>query len=90
MTSRAVGRRGGLSLRVAQLAPCVREPPLELAHLVAGSLGLGRAPLGVAPARFGFPSATRALRLFLGARGLGLLVPTLRAFPAAQEVQLLG
>src|SRR5882672_9482683 len=88
VASRAVGRHGGLALSVAERAACVRQPPLELAHLVGGPLGLCRTLLGLL-------SAARALGLFAGARPLirrALALDSaglpLRALPAAQELEL--
>src|SRR5262249_29439531 len=65
--ARALGRRGGLALRGAQLAPRVRQLALELADLVGRVCGLRGAPFGIAPARLGFLGATRALGLLPGA-----------------------
>ncbi len=61
---------------------------LELANLFGGSVGRRRALCGVASACVGFLSVARALRLVLGALGLGAVGLTTRGFAAAQELQL--
>src|SRR4030095_10258967 len=82
---RASGRRRALARGIAELASSIRQLPLELANLLGGTLGRRRALLGLAPARFGLLGAARALGLFLGALGLGLIAWAVRALAAAQQ-----
>src|SRR5262245_29415896 len=81
----AVGRRGGLPLGGAEAAPRLDELPLELAYLVGGARGLRRAPLGLAPARFGLLGPALALGLLLRAPSLRAVRLPLRGFAAPQE-----
>jgi hypothetical protein len=86
--ARAIGRRLGLALGIAELASSVGQLPLELTNLLGGTLGRRGALLGLAPARLGLLGAARALGLFFGALGLGLIAWAFRALAAPQQLEL--